>query len=122
LKIVLLVAVAFAAHADPAGRKLLAVPVDTAGWHAAERVVMPPNVRLHFLPPCTPEPRPAEPLWPPVREAAANRAIGRLDRLRAILRTRPVAGENASTASLAVPFGRDPPAITTCPATAVTAA
>ena len=89
MKIVLLVAVAFAAHADPAGRKLLAVPVDTAGWHAAERVVMPPNVRLHFLPPCTPEPRPAEPLWPPVREAAANRAIGRLDRLRAILRTRP---------------------------------
>jgi hypothetical protein len=32
--------------------------------------------------------QPVEPLWPLVREAVANRSIGRLDRLRAILRDR----------------------------------
>jgi transposase len=79
---------AFAAHVDPGGRKVLVVLVDNAGWHVAKRLAVPPNVVLHFLPPCTPELQPAEPLWPLVREAVANRSIGRLDRLRAILRSR----------------------------------
>ena len=43
---------------------------------------------LKGLPPCTPELQPAEPLWPLVREAVANRSIGRIDRLRALLRGR----------------------------------
>ena len=80
--------VGFAAHADPRGRKVLVVLVDRAGWHVAKRLVVPPNVVLHFLPPCTPELQPVEPLWPLVREAVANRSIGRLDRLRSILRAR----------------------------------
>jgi transposase len=79
---------AFAAHADPASEKVLVVLVDNAGWHVAKRLVVPPNVVLHFLPPCTPELQPVEPFWPLVREAVANRSIGRIDRLRAILRTR----------------------------------
>jgi hypothetical protein len=79
---------AFAAHADPDRKKVLVVLVDTAGWHVARRLVVPPNVALHFPPPGTPELQPAEPLWPLVREAVANRSIGRLDRLRAILRSR----------------------------------
>jgi transposase len=79
---------AFAARADPAGKKVLVVLVDNAGWHVARRLVVPPNVVLHFLPPCTPELQPAEPFWPLVREAVANRSIGRIDRLRAILRDR----------------------------------
>jgi len=79
---------AFAAHADPEGRKVLLVLVDNAGWHVARRLVVPPNLVLHFLPPCTPELQPAEPLWPLVREAVVNRTIGRIDRLRAILRGR----------------------------------
>lgn len=79
---------AFAAHADPDGTKLLVVVVDNAGWHVAKRLVVPPNVVLHFLPPCTPELQPVEPFWPLVREAVANRSIGRIDRLRAILRSR----------------------------------
>lgn len=78
----------FAAHADPDGRKVLVVLVDNAGWHVAKRLVVPPNVVLHFLPPCTPELQPVEPLWPLVREAVANRTIGRMDRLRSILRAR----------------------------------
>jgi DDE superfamily endonuclease len=79
---------AFAAHADPRGRKVLVVLVDNAGWHVARRLAVPPNVVLHFLPPCTPELQPVEPLWPLVREAVANRSIGRIDRLRSILRGR----------------------------------
>jgi hypothetical protein len=79
---------AFARWADPAGAKVLVVLVDNAGWHTAKRLVVPGNVALHFLPPCTPELQPVEPLWPLVREAVANRSIGRLDRLRAILRAR----------------------------------
>jgi hypothetical protein len=79
---------AFAAHADPDGNKVLVVLVDNAGWHVAKRLVRPSNVVLHLLPPCTPELQPVEPFWPLVREAVANRSIGRMDRLRAILRGR----------------------------------
>jgi transposase len=79
---------AFAAHADPDGKRVLVVLVDNAGWHVARRLVVPPNVVLHFLPPCTPELQPVEPFWPLVREAVANRSIGRIDRLRSILRSR----------------------------------
>jgi hypothetical protein len=79
---------AFAARADPDGKKVLVVLVDNAGWHVAKRLVVPSNVALHYLPPCTPELQPAEPFWPLVREAVANRSIGRMDRLRATLRGR----------------------------------
>ena len=79
---------AFAAHADPDGKKVLVVLVDNAGWHVAKALVVPTNVVLHFLPPCTPELQPAEPLWPLVREAVANRSLGRIDRLRNIVRDR----------------------------------
>jgi hypothetical protein len=51
-------------------------------------LVIPGNVVLHFLPPCTPELQPAEPLWPLVREAVANRSLGRIDRLRNVVRDR----------------------------------
>ena len=79
---------AFARHADPGRRKVLVVLLDNAGWHVARRLAVPANVVLHFLPPCTPELQPADPLWPLVREAVANRSVGRIDRLRAILRKR----------------------------------
>jgi transposase len=79
---------AFAAQVDPKGEKVLVVLVDNAGWHKAQALVVPDNVVLHFLPPCTPELQPAEPLWPLVREAVANRSLGRIDRLRNIVRDR----------------------------------
>jgi hypothetical protein len=79
---------ALAAGVDPSGEKVLVVLVDNAGWHVAKRLIVPPNVVLHRLPPCTPELQPVEPFWPLVREAVANRSIGRMDRLRAILRVR----------------------------------
>jgi transposase len=78
----------FAAHADPDGRKVLVLVVDRAGWHTAKRLAVPANVRLHFLPPCTPELQPVEPFWALVREAVANDAFGRLADLRRVVRRR----------------------------------
>ena len=79
---------AFAAHADPGGKKLLVVVVDNAGWHRAKRLPVPTNVRLHFLPPCTPELQPVEPFWALVREAVANDTFDRLADLRRVIRRR----------------------------------
>ena len=73
---------AFAAHADPAGEKILVLVVDNAGWHRAKGLAVPPSVRLHFLPPCTPELQPVEPFWALVREAVANDTFDRLTDLR----------------------------------------
>ena len=52
------------------------------GWHRAKALVVPRNVRLHFLPPCTPELQPIEAFWPLVREAVANDTFDRLSDLR----------------------------------------
>src|SRR4051812_49611665 len=73
---------AFAAHADPGGTKVLVLVVDNAGWHRARRLPVPANVRLHFLPPCTPELQPVEPFWALVRESVANDTFDRLADLR----------------------------------------
>jgi hypothetical protein len=78
----------FARWADPAGAKLLVVLVDNAGWHVARRLAVPANMVLHPLPPCTPELQPAEPLWPLVREAVANRGFAQLDELEPVLEAR----------------------------------
>jgi transposase len=75
----------FARWADPAGRKLLVVLVDNAGWHTARRLAVPPNVVLHPLPPCTPELQPAEPLWPLVREVVANKGFAELEQMEPVL-------------------------------------
>ncbi len=65
----------FAGWADPDGRKVLVVIVDNAGWHVAGKLVVPPNVVLYHLPPCTPDLQSAEPLWPLVREELANKTF-----------------------------------------------
>jgi hypothetical protein len=75
----------FARWADPGDTKVLVVLVDNAGWHIAERLPRPPNVVLHRLPPCPPELQPAEPLWPLIREAVANRGFDDLDGLEEVL-------------------------------------
>jgi hypothetical protein len=75
----------FARFADPEGRKLLVVILDNAGWHIARRLTVPPNVVLHPLPSCTPELQPAEPLWPLIREAVANRGFADLGEMEPVL-------------------------------------
>jgi transposase len=79
---------AFTAHADPDGQKVLVLVVDRAGWHTAKRLAVPADVRLHFLPPCTPELQPVEPFWALVREGVANDTFDRLADLRRVVRRR----------------------------------
>ena len=79
---------AFAARADPEGTKIRVLVVDNAGWHVAKRLAAPGNVRLHFLPPRTPELQPVEPFWVLVREAAANDTFDRLGDLTRVIRRR----------------------------------
>ena len=42
--------------------------LDGGGWHIAGDLVVPPNMRLLFLPPYSPELNPVEHLWDHVRE------------------------------------------------------
>lgn len=88
----------FAAHADPEGTKILVLVLDNAGWHRAKRLAVPANVRLHFLPPCTPQLQPVEPFWALVREALANDTFGRLCDLkrRVARRCRTLANDRAT--------------------------
>jgi len=90
--------VSFAARADPDGRKVLVLVVDNAGWHTAKRLAVPANVRLHYLPPCTPELQPVEPFWALVREAVANDTFDRLAdlRRRVVRRCRRLADDRAT--------------------------
>ena len=66
----------------------MVVLIDNAGRHVARRLVVPPNVVLHFLPPRTPELQPVEPFWALVREAVANDTFDRLADLRRVVRRR----------------------------------
>ena len=56
--------------------------VDGAGWHKANALVMPDNIRFHLLPPYSPELNPQEHLWEELREKYFhNRAFDSLDAL-----------------------------------------
>jgi len=80
--------VAFAAAIDPRGKKILVLVVDNAGWHIAKKLVVPSNVVLHRLPPCTPELQPIESLWPLLRESVANRRFHDIGHLKNVIRRR----------------------------------
>lgn len=55
--------------------------LDGAGWHRCA-MRLPPNLKLHFLPPYSPELNPVEQLWAHLREKYFhNRAFDSLDAL-----------------------------------------
>jgi len=59
---------------------------DGAGWHTTNALEIPPNIRLIFLPPATPEMNPIEQIWKEIRKqgfrneifASLNKVIDRL--------------------------------------------
>ena len=56
--------------------------VDGAGWHQSKRFVMPGNLKLHFLPPYSPELNPQEHIWDELREKYFhNQAFDSMDAL-----------------------------------------
>ena len=42
--------------------------MDKAGWHTSNKVAIPKNIKIIFLPPCSPELNPAEHIWDYARE------------------------------------------------------
>ncbi len=62
--------------------------LDGAGWHRSQQLRVSEGIDLVFLPPASPEPQPAERLWPLVNELVANRTFVDLDALEAVLVTR----------------------------------
>jgi transposase len=56
--------------------------VDGAGWHKSKQIKLPENVKLHFLPPYSPELNPQEHLWDELREKSFhNKAFESMDAL-----------------------------------------
>ena len=53
-----------ARHAD----EFIVMVMDQAGWHLAAALAVPPNMRIVFPPPDSPELKPAEHLWEALRE------------------------------------------------------
>jgi len=48
--------------------ELIIMITDGAGWHHGKELSIPPNLRLIFLPPYSPELNPVEHLWDEIRE------------------------------------------------------
>jgi transposase len=56
--------------------------LDGAGWHKSNALVLPGNLKLHFLPPYSPELNPVEHLWDELREKHFhNRVFDSIDAL-----------------------------------------
>src|SRR3954462_12666529 len=64
---------AFAREVGAGPDNLVVLVLDGAGWHVAKDLVVPQGIPLEFLPPYSPEPQPAEHLWPLINEPLANR-------------------------------------------------
>jgi transposase len=72
---------AFAQEVGASPTKQIVLVLDLAGWHASARRRVPEHVHLLFLPPYSPELRPAEHLWPLTNTALANRHVATIDDL-----------------------------------------
>jgi transposase len=60
--------------------------IDGAGWHRSKALVLPGNLKLHLLPPYSPELNPQEHLWDELREKYFhNEAFDSLEALEAQL-------------------------------------
>lgn len=67
-------------------REFIVMVMDQAGWHIAGELAVPPNMRLFFLPPYSPELNPAEHLWKSLREDCfANHVFASLDAVESAL-------------------------------------
>lgn len=69
--------------------------VDQAGWHTAQKLKVPENIRLLTQPSHSPELNPVEHVWEDLREKAMpNRAFRSLDQLEAAICNRLTELEN----------------------------
>lgn len=67
-------------------QEFILMVMDQAGWHLAGALAVPPNMRLIFLPPYSPELNPAEHIWESLREDCfANHVFADLDAVERVL-------------------------------------
>lgn len=60
--------------------EFIVMVMDQAGWHIAQALKVPKNMKILFLPPYSPELNPAEHLWKDIREKEfANRAFSSMN-------------------------------------------
>jgi len=79
---------AFARDEGIGAAKRAVLVLDNAGWHTGKDLKAPEGVHLAFLPPYSPELRPAERLWGLIDEPVANRTFASLDALADVLAER----------------------------------
>lgn len=78
-------------HAD----EFILMVMDKAGWHIANALCVPENIRLGFLPPYSPQLNPAEHIWKEIREKwFSNKVFNSLDAVEDLLVEALVALEN----------------------------
>ncbi|NEQ15515.1 MAG: IS630 family transposase [Moorea sp. SIO3E2] len=65
----------FAEHFKLGKDKRVILPLDQAGWHTTDKLMVPEGIHLLHLPPYSPELQPAERLWPLVNEPLVNQAF-----------------------------------------------
>lgn len=65
----------FAQHFGVGKDKRIILPLDRAGWHVSQDLVVPEGIHLVLMPPYSPELQPAERLWPLINEPLANQAF-----------------------------------------------
>ncbi len=87
-------------HAD----EFVVMVMDQAGWHIAEALEVPLNMRILFLPPYSPELNPAEHIWKALREELFANTV--FKDMRAVERTlcqglRGLEADHARTQSFA---------------------
>jgi transposase len=60
--------------------EFIVMVLDGAGWHRANSLIVPENMRLEALPPCSPQLNPVKHLWDEIREKwFANEVCDSLD-------------------------------------------
>ena len=63
------------------GKDYALICLDNAAWHKSKTLEIPDNIRLFYLPKCTPEMNPIEQIWPEVRGEFKNKLYKTLDSL-----------------------------------------
>ena len=54
---------------------IILLAVDGASWHTSNGIVIPDNIALFYLPPCTPEMNPIEQIWEEIRKLGFKNEI-----------------------------------------------
>ena len=65
--------------------ELAVLVLDNAAFHKADRLIIPPNIRLVFLPSYSPELNPAEKVWAKFKRAFNNKLFESMDSMRAFI-------------------------------------